>query len=153
MKYCSCTNKWKFIKTNQRWLGFDQKLGFCHNSAWEKEMKANGNLEISPTSELDFCSNHIEVRCSIPPQGALPHHLAVTLKKHIWQRMNMSMMIKGRSPNKKTGKCGNFSQVGDPPPLPPVWEPHVCEKKLRFILHFRTLGTFLVFTKMFTFGW
>ena len=23
---------------------------------------------------------------------------------------------------KKTGKCGNFSQVGDPPPLPPVWE-------------------------------
>ena len=22
---------------------------------------------------------------------------------------------------KKTGKCGNFSQVGDPP-LPPVWE-------------------------------
>ena len=46
-------------------------------------MKANGNLEISPTSELDFCSNHIEVRCSIPPQGALPHHLAVTLKKHM----------------------------------------------------------------------
>ena len=34
---------------------------------------------------------------------------------------------------------------------PPVWEPHVCEKKLWFILHFRTLGTFLVFTKMFTF--
>ena len=31
---------------------------------------------------------------------------------------------------KKTGKCGNFSQVGDPPPLPPVWEPHVCEKKI-----------------------
>ena len=24
---------------------------------------------------------------------------------------------------KKTGKCGNFFQVGDPsPPLPPVWE-------------------------------
>ena len=46
-------------------------------------MKANGNLEISPTSELDFCSNHIEVRGSIPPQGALPHHLAVTLKKHM----------------------------------------------------------------------
>ena len=37
------------------------------------------------------------------------------------------------------------------PPLPPVWEPHVCEKKkLWFILHFRTLGTFLVFTKMFS---
>ena len=40
---------------------------------------------------------------------------------------------------------GIFSQVGDPPP---VWEPHV---KLLFILHFRTLGTFLVFLKIFTF--
>ena len=28
---------------------------------------------------------------------------------------------------------------------------HVCEKNIWFILHFRTLGTFLVFTKMFTF--
>ena len=44
-----------------------------------------------------------------------------------------------------------FPSGGPLPPLPPVWEPHVCEKKLRFILHFRTLGTFLVFTKMFTF--
>ena len=32
-----------------------------------------------------------------------------------------------------------------PPPIPPVWECHVCEKtKLWFILHFRTLGTFIV---------
>ena len=37
------------------------------------------------------------------------------------------------------------------PPLPPVWEPHVCEKKLWFVLHLRTFGTFLIFTKMFTF--
>ena len=37
------------------------------------------------------------------------------------------------------------------PHLPPVWEPHVCErKKLWFIMHFRTLGTFLVFTKKIT---
>ena len=28
----------------------------------------------------------------------------------------------GTLPPKKTGKCGNFSQMGDPPPLPPVWE-------------------------------
>ena len=28
---------------------------------------------------------------------------------------------------------------------------HVCENNIWFILHFRTLGTFLVFTKMFTF--
>ena len=37
-------------------------------------------------------------------------------------------------------------------PPPPGWECHVFEKKkIWFILHFRTLGTFLVFTKMFTF--
>ena len=52
---------------------------------------------------------------------------------------------------KKRENVGIFPQWGAPPPLPPVWEPHVCEKKLWFILHFRTLGTFLVFTKMFTF--
>ena len=28
-------------------------------------------------------------------------------------------LSKGSSPIKKTGKCGNFSQVGDPPPPPP----------------------------------
>ena len=50
----------------------------------------------------------------------------------------------------KKGKYGNFSQDGDPA-LPPVWESHVCGKKLWLILHFRTLGTFLIFTKMFSF--
>ena len=30
---------------------------------------------------------------------------------------------------KKPGTCGNFSQVGDPHPLPPVWECHVFERK------------------------
>ena len=54
---------------------------------------------------------------------------------------------------KKRENVGIFPKWGTPPPPPPVWEPHVCEKKLRFILHFRTLGTFLVFTKMFTFWW
>ena len=44
----------------------------------------------------------------------------------------------GMLPEKK-GKCENFSLDGDPA-LPPVWEPHVCEEKLWFILHFRTLG-------------
>ena len=33
--------------------------------------------------------------------------------------MMTAKITKGRSPNKKTGKCGNFSQVGDPPPPPP----------------------------------
>ena len=38
------------------------------------------------------------------------------------------------------------------PPLPPFWEPVFSKKKVWFILHFRPLGAFLVFTKMFTFG-
>ena len=39
-----------------------------------------------------------------------------------------------------------------PQPLPPVWEPHVCEKKNYGLLCISGhLGTFLVFTKMFTF--
>ena len=41
-----------------------------------------------------------------------------------------------------------FPNVG--PPLPPFWEP-VFPKKIWFILHFRPLGAFLVFTNMFTF--
>ena len=53
---------------------------------------------------------------------------------------------------KKTGKCGNFSQVGDSPPLFGNVK-FVRRKKLWVILHFRTLGTFLVFTKIFLSGW
>ena len=34
-----------------------------------------------------------------------------------------------------------------PPPPPPFWEPLIQKKNLSFILHFRPLGTFLVFTK------
>ena len=60
-------------------------------------------------------------------------------------------MIREAPPKKKRENVGIFPKWGTPPPLPPVWERHVCEKKLWFILHFRTLGTFLVFTKMFTF--
>ena len=43
-------------------------------------------------------------------------------------RMPTCYSLREAPPPKKTGKCGNFSQVGDPPPSPPVWEPHVCEK-------------------------
>ena len=57
------------------------------------------------------------------------------MKKQLMGSMCVEITVnsdKGRS-QKKTGKCGNFSQVGEPippPPLPPVWEPHVCEKKI-----------------------
>ena len=54
---------------------------------------------------------------------------------------------KVRSQKKITGLFGNFSQMADPPPIPPFWEPLIQKKFLSFILHFRPLGTFLVFTK------
>ena len=58
---------------------------------------------------------------------------------------------KVRSLKKKTILFGNFSQTSDPPhpppPHPPFWEPLIQKKNLVFILHFRLLGTFLIFTK------
>ena len=45
---------------------------------------------------------------------------------------------------KTTTLFGNFSQTSDPPPL---WEPLIQKKILLFILHFRPLGRFFVFTK------
>ena len=68
-----------------------------------------------------------------------------------WIKVATVDNLLGKLPKKINGKMWEFFPSGGPPPLPPVWEPHVCEKKLRFIFHFRTLGTFLVFTKMFTF--
>ena len=56
----------------------------------------------------------------------------------------------GTLSKKIKGFFGNFSQGGGPPPpppIPPFWEPLIQKKKLSFILHFRPLGTFLVFTK------
>ena len=45
----------------------------------------------------------------------------------------------GTSATKKNRKIWEFFPSRRPP-LPPVWEPHVCEKYLWFILHCRTLG-------------
>ena len=53
---------------------------------------------------------------------------------------------------KKTVLCGKNSHVGrPPPPSPSMGTPKSQKKNLRFILRFRTLGAFLVFTKMLTF--
>ena len=55
---------------------------------------------------------------------------------------------------KKNGKMWEFFPSGGPPPSPLFGnDMFFFSKKLWFILHFRTLGTFLVFIKMFTFGW
>ena len=57
----------------------------------------------------------------------------------------------GTLPTKKNGIFWEFVPSVGPPPLPPFWEPVFSKKKVWFILHFRPLGAFLVFTKMFTF--
>ena len=59
----------------------------------------------------------------------------------------VKLILQGRLPQ-KTGKCGNFFQVGDPPP---VWEPHVCEKKYMVYFAFQDLRNIFGFQKMFTF--
>ena len=44
---------------------------------------------------------------------------------------------------KNPEKYENLSQIRDPP-IPPVWEPHVCEKKKnKFVLQFRTFFVFV----------
>ena len=84
-------------------------------------------------------------------QGTIDHRWSDVDKG--WQIFTVLRALRDAPPPKKRENVGIFPKWGTPPPPPPVWEPHVCEKKLRFILHFRTLGTFLVFTKMFTYGW
>ena len=77
--------------------------------------------------------------------------------QHIFTQPRKGLEISeglGTLPTKKTGFFGNFSQVSDPP-VPPFWEPEFSKKKVWFILHFRPLGAFLVFTNFlvnFTFG-
>ena len=70
-------------------------------------------------------------------------------------RMRMRMLnclwLGTSSTKKKTGKCGNFSKTRTPPPPPSLGMPCLWRKKLWVILEFRTLETFLFFTKMFTF--
>ena len=54
------------------------------------------------------------------------------------------MVRSGTLAEKKRENVGIFPKWGTPP-LPPVWECHVFEKKkIWFILHFRTLETFIV---------
>ena len=58
-----------------------------------------------------------------------------------WRRHSRIVLRDVRK--KKTGKCGNFSQVMDPPP--PVWECHVFwEKNYGLFCIFWTLETFIV---------
>ena len=50
--------------------------------------------------------------------------------------------------SEKNGIMWGKFPSGGPPPSPPVWEtPFIKKKKVGFIFHCRTSGTFLVFTK------
>ena len=57
----------------------------------------------------------------------------------------------GTLPTKKNGIIWEFFPSVGPPPPPPLLGTPVSKKKVWFILHFRSFGAFLVFTKMFTF--
>ena len=54
---------------------------------------------------------------------------------------------KERAKREKRDYVGKIPKRRTPPPTPPVWETPVIKKKVGFIFHFRTSGTFLVFTK------
>ena len=56
--------------------------------------------------------------------------------------------LRDAPPPKKRENVGIFPKWGTPP-SPLFGNVMFVKKKLWFILHFRTLGTFLVFTKMF----
>ena len=58
-----------------------------------------------------------------------------------------SYCVLGTLSEKKRDYVGKIPKGGPPPPPPPVWETPVIKKKVGFIFHFRTSGTFLVFTK------
>ena len=48
---------------------------------------------------------------------------------------------------KKKTDYGGKNPKGGPPPPPQFGKPLLSKKKVGFIFHFRTSGTFLVFTK------
>ena len=60
-------------------------------------------------------------------------------------------MLRDAFRNKNGIMWEKFPRGQAPPPPPPVWERPCHKKILRFISCFRTLGAFLVFTKMLTF--
>ena len=51
----------------------------------------------------------------------------------------------------KRDYVGKIPKRRTPSPPPPIWETPVIKKKVGFIFHFRTSGTYLVFTKKSTF--
>ena len=77
-------------------------------------------------------------RCPLPVKNLItfgsPHQVDLIkhLRRHNIPRSLSLIRILGTLAEKKAGKCGNFSQVGNPTPPPsppPVWECHVFEEK------------------------
>ena len=87
-------------------------------------------------------------------------HLKIQVRKILFSRNLIFMMVQievgvnvcikfysdlGTLSEKKRDYVGKIPKWRTP--LPPVWETPVIKKKVGFIFHFRTSGTFLVFTK------
>ena len=81
----------------------------------------------------------------------IKHDFVILVQKfelgHIYTSINLvHFMVVVRRRRRKQDYVGKIPRWRTPPP-PPVWETPVIKKKVGFIFHFRTSGTFLVFTK------
>ena len=75
-------------------------------------------------------------------------HLNITLLSESYCYFGLRVVVR-----KKRGYVGKIPKWRAPPLPPLVWETPVIKKKVGFIFHFRTSGTFLVFTKKSNFEW
>ena len=94
----------------------------------------------SPSAELFACTQ--DIWWGRNKRGWVPWWWSSWLFIQRWNSQGQSSegkesntVVLGTSSTKKNGKMWEFSQVWDSPPLPPVWEPHVCEEK-QFMVHF-----------------
>ena len=70
------------------------------------------------------------------------------LKNHSNNRKRPNNWLRDATQKKKRDFLGTFPKWRAPPPPPPLLGTPVSKKKVWFILHFRPLGSFLVFIKM-----
>ena len=71
----------------------------------------------------------------------------VTMDIIKWTQEGQIRRIREAPPQKKRENVGIFPKWGTPPPLPPVWEWHVCEKKIMVYFAFQDLRNIFGFHK------
>ena len=85
--------------------------------------------------------------CQVGLVDPFSHSIVTGTEYHNGKEINFHPCSWGAL-REKTGLSGKNSLSADPStPSPPIWEHPICKTKLRFILHFRTKGTFSAFPK------